>query len=76
MTAPAAAVRFWCGRCEQPLTLSDSLWKSPNGDYRCDVGGYPTSSGGEVIYVERVMHDLSSSWVHPALRTETKEDAA
>lgn len=73
MTAP---VRWWCGRCEQPLHLEDTLWKSLDGDYRCSVGGYPATGGGMVTYVERVMHDIRSSWVHPALRTESEENVA
>lgn len=72
----APPVRWWCSRCEQPLHLEDTLWKSPEGDYRCRVGGYPSTGGGMVTYVERTMHQVSSSWTHPDLRTEDKEESA
>jgi hypothetical protein len=73
VTASAVPVRFWCGRCEQPLALINTLWKSPDGDYRCAVGGIPVTEGGRVVHVEKVMHDIRSSWVHPAMR-ETDDD--
>lgn len=60
----------------EPLSLSNTLWKSPDGGYRCGVGGIPITSGGEVVAVERVMHRPRSSWVHPAMRAETDGVAA
>lgn len=68
-------VRWWCHSCGEPLGLSNTLWKSPNGDYRCNVGGYPTTGGGQVSYVERVMHQPANDWIHPALREEANVDA-
>lgn len=73
MTAP---VLWRCGACDEPLSLSNTLWKSPDGDYRCKVGGIPTHGGGEVIYVERVMHRPRSSWVHPSLREVSDAEQA
>lgn len=71
-----APVRWWCGGCDEPLHLSNTLWKSPDGDYRCSVGGVPATRGGEVVHVERVMHRPVNDWVHPALRIEIEGDVA
>jgi hypothetical protein len=76
VTAAAAAVRWWCSSCNEDLHLENTLWKSPDGDYRCKVGGYPTQGGGQVIYVERVAHRPANDWVHPALRPAEVEAVA
>lgn len=73
MTAP---VRWWCSACDESLRLENTLWKSGDGDYRCTVGGLPTTGGGVVTYVERAMHQPANDWVHPALREESSAKPA
>jgi hypothetical protein len=73
VTAP---VWWWCSSCDASLHLENTLWKSENGDYRCTVGGLPTTGGGKVTHVERVMHQPANNWVHPALREESDAEPA